>query len=241
MRPCLPALALALLAGGCKSPVHASAPPDSWLVQIPPGYGRPYAADAVLKVKDRLLLLPGGLACGLTTAECAPALRALQGKRVALELDPDLPMADLTVPLSRLPETLTGSDAACLAASDGRERRCIPFRPFSGEEFGEWLDAERPAGKIRVVMRGDGLEVVADRGKVPGPDRFGPSLPPLEGRPDFDGLDRLLSKMARHFPDEDQAVLAPSPSLRVRDVGRALGLLSGPGGDRFPYAFLVYP
>lgn len=235
---CLLSLALA---SGCKAPARPGPPPDPKLIQVPDGYGRPYSAEVSLSVRDRLLLLPGGRRCGLTDIGCAQALAALRGKAVALELDPALAMADLTMPLSRLSEALEDGAAACLAVSDSRERRCVAFRPFSGEEFGAWLDAEKPLGKLRVIMRADGFEVVADRGKVPGPDRFGPSLPPIGGRPDFDGLDRMLGKLARRFPEEDQAALAPSPGLRLRDVGRALGLLSGLGGERFPRAYLVFP
>jgi hypothetical protein len=207
---CLSSLALA---SGCKAPARPGPPPDPKLIRVPDGYGRPYSAEVTLSVRDRLLLLPGGRRCGLTDIGCAQALAALRGKAVALELDPALAMADLTMPLSRLSEALEDNATACLAVSDSRERRCVAFRPFSG----------------------------ADRGKVPGPDRFGPSLPPIAGRPDFNGLDRTLGRLARRFPEENQAALAPSPGLELRDVGRALGLLSGPGGERFPRAFLVFP
>ncbi len=235
------ALCVAVALCACKAPVRAALPADPALTRVPEGYGRPYAADLVLRVKERALLLPGDRACGLTDVGCGQALVALQGRSLALELDPALPMADLTVPFSRLSEALGEEGTVCLTVSDAKERRCLPFRPFSGEQFGAWLDAEMPPGKLRVVMRSDGFEVVTDRGKVPGSDRFGPSLPPLAGRPDFDGLDRLLGRLARRFPDEDQAVLAPSPSMRAGEVARALGALSGPGGERFPKAFLVYP
>ncbi len=239
--PALLSLLALTLATSCKAPARSGPPADPALIQVPDGYGRPFAAGASLSVKDRALVLPGGRRCGLTDVGCAEALAALRGKPLALELDPAMSMADLTVPLSRLAEALEDGATACLAVSDRRERRCVAFRPLSGEEFGAWLDADMPAGKLRVVMRADGLEVVADRGKVPGPDRFGPSLPPLAGRPDFEGLDRLLGKLARRFPDENEAALAPSPGLPLRDVGRALGLLSGRGGERFPKAYLVYP
>jgi hypothetical protein len=239
MRSFVLAVVAALCA--CKAPVRAAPPADPALARVPEGYGRPYAADLVLSVKERALLLPGNRACGLTDVGCTQALAALQGRSLALELDPALPMADLSVPLSRLSEALGNDGAACLTVSDAKELRCLPFRPLSGEQFGAWLDADKPLGKIRVVMRSDGLEVVTDRGKVPGDDRFGPSLPPLAGRPDFEGLDRLLSRVARRFPDEDEAVLAPSPSMRIGEVSRALGAMSGPGGERFPKVFLVYP
>lgn len=228
-------------AGACRAPARPVSPADPKLIQVLDGYGRPYAAGVSLSVQERALILPGGRRCGLTDVGCAEALAALRGKAIALELDPDLAMADLTVPLSRLSEGLEDRATACLAVSDSRERRCIPFRPMSGEEFGAWLDAEKPLGKLRVVMRADGMEVVADRGKVPGPDRFGPSLPTVAGLPDFLGLDPMLGKLARRFPEEDEACLAPSSGLALREVGKALGMLSGPGGERFPRPYLVYP
>lgn len=150
-------------------------------------------------------------------------------------------MADLSAPLGALATALGNGGTACLAAADSKGRRCIPFRPFSADDFGAWLDAERPLAKLRIVMRADGLEVVTDRGKVPGPDRYGPSLPSIGGRPDFDGLDTAAAKLHARFPDETIAGLAPSPSITVKQAARVLALLNGPQGERFERTFLVYP
>jgi hypothetical protein len=208
---------------------------------VPEGFGQEWDVQATLTVKDRALALPDGRPCRPGEAACAAALQALRGKRLALELDSASRMAELSAPLSTLTSALEDGELVCLAVADSKGRRCVPFRPFSGEDFGEWLDADKPLGKLRVVMRTDGLEVVTDRGKVPGPDRYGPSLPSLGGKPDYPGLENAARRLADRFPDEDTAGLAPSPSIPVGQVARVLAALSGPEGRRFPRTFLVYP
>ncbi|MBI5545740.1 MAG: hypothetical protein HY901_17770 [Deltaproteobacteria bacterium] len=236
-------LALALVAATAAAACHKAppSPPPAWLPRVPDGYGEPYEAKAVLGVQDRRLRLPTGQVCGAEAADCAEPLAALQGQALALELDGSSRMADLSAPLAALALALRPGATACLAVADSQGRRCVPFRPFSGDDFGAWLDADKPLGKLRVIMRSDGMEVVADRGKLPGPDRYGPSLPPVEGKPDFAGLDRAASLLAVRFRDETVAGLAPSPSLPVAQVAHALALLNGPGGGRFETTFLVYP
>jgi hypothetical protein len=176
-----------------------------------------------------------------TEPACAAALEKLRGRPIGLELDRGLLVADLSEALTLLPSALEPNDQACLIVGDARSTRCLPFRPMSGEELGSWLDAPKPLGKIRLVMRSDGIEVVADRGKVPGPDRFGPSLPPVLGKPDFEGLEPIMCQMSARFPEEDQAAVVPSARMSVGDVARALAALSGPDGSRFSRLFLVYP
>ena len=208
---------------------------------MPDGYGTSFEGRVRLTVQDRRLKLPSGQTCLPEEPGCAKALADLKGEKLWLELDSTLRLADLSAPLSALAQALKDGDTCCLAVADGKGRRCVPFRPFSGDDFGAWLDADKPLGKVRVIMRADGLEVVTDRGKVPGPDRFGPSLPSLGTRPDFDALDTLLSRVKAHFPDETMAGLAPSPSISVAQAAHVLALLSGPGGARFEQTFLVFP
>ena len=216
-------------------------PAPAWLPKIPEGYGRPFEPGPKLGVQDRRLRLPSGQTCVPDAPACAAELQSLKGQPLVLELDERLQMADLSVALATLGLALEPAQQACLEAWDGKERRCIPFRPFSGEEFGAWLDADKPLGKLRVVMRSDGLEVVTDRGKIPGPDRHGPSLPSLGSRPDYAGLEDAASRLKSRFPDETTAGLVPSASIPVAQAARVLALLSGPGGDRFEETFLVYP
>lgn len=207
---------------GCKrDAVQPEAP--AHLPEVPSGYGGQWKAEAVATVTERRLVLPPG-----------------DDDPLALEIPATTKMAELSGAFAELQQK-RGEEPICLAVAAARKRRCISMRPMSGEQFGEWLDAQRPYAKIRLVMRSDGIEVVTDRGKVPGPDRYGPSIPPVEGRPDFASLEEVLRKLASRFPDEEQAVLAPSAGLEMSDVAHALALLHGPGGERFEEVFLVYP
>ncbi len=213
----------------------------SW-PRAPKGYGRAPEEGLALQIKDRRLQLPDGRRCAGSDPGCAAPLAALRGKKLTLEVDASSAMGELSAALQALTEALEEGDQACLLVQDeAGQARCIPFRPFSGDEFSAWLDADQPLGKIRVIMRADGLEVVADRGKVPGPDRFGPSLPPVAGRPDFAGLDRLAASLARRFPDETEAALAASAGISIGQAAQALSLLSGPDASRFKRTYLVYP
>ena len=208
---------------------------------MPDGYGVDFQGRVRLTVQDRRLKLPSGQTCLPQEPACARPLESLRGEKLWLELDSSLRMADLSAPLAALGQALKVGDTCCLAVADSKGRRCVPLRPFSGDEFSAWLDADKPLGKIRVIMRADGLEVVTDRGKVPGPDRFGPSLPSVGTRPDFEALDTVISRIKARFPDEPEAGLAASPSISVAQAARVLALLNGPGGCRFEETFLVYP
>ena len=234
------AIAVAGLACSCRGST-ASSPPPQWLPKVPEGYGRPYRGGPLLKVRDRRLVLPSGQTCLGQESACAKALSQLRGQDLVLELNEQLNMADLSAAFAALGEALEKGDQVCLEVFDGKERRCVPFRPFSGDDFGAWLDAEKPLGKIRIVMRTDGLEVVTDRGKIPGPDRFGPSLPSAGSRPDYAGVEDAAAKLKARFPDEDTAGLVPSASIPVSQAARVLSLLNGPQGERFEKTFLVYP
>ena len=240
----LAAAGLALVSGACArcSPPVAPAPPPAHLAAVPDGFGEPYSERRVLRVRERALVLVDGRACGdpAGDAACAEALVALRGEPLAVEIDAALLMADLSAPLAALARALEPGQQACLVVRDSKSVRCLPFRPMSGEEFGAWLDAPKPFGKIRIVMRSDGIEVVADRGKVPGPDRFGPSLPSKLGKPDFEGLEPIARALGHNFDDEE-AVVVPSAGTTFAAAARALGALSGPGAERFPRTFLVYP
>jgi hypothetical protein len=106
--------------------------------------------------------------------------------------------------------------------------------------FDAWLDDPRP-GKLRVVQRQDGLELVSGIGKLPGPDPNGPTVPVRGGRLDVGtaraGLQRLQTRF--HAPD---ACLVPSFGTELRAVGTVLSAFwAGPKEPLFETVCLVYP
>jgi len=233
----LVSLAIPLVSGlGCRTSVP---PPPADAGEVGPGFGARYEAELVVRMEGGALVLPSGRRCS-ELATCSGELTGLQGKRLAVEMGRGSRLGELSAALALLENVLAPGELACLVVSAQGERRCVPFRPFDSEEFGAWLDAPKPPGKFRVVMRADGMEVVADGGKVPGPDRFGPSLPPLEGKPDIAGLDRLVATLRHRFDDEEAALL-PSAAMEARAFIDALAVLSGPDAETFPTTYLVYP
>ena len=107
-------------------------------------------------------------------------------------------------------------------------------------EFDVWLDEPR-AGKLRVIQRQDGLELVTGIGKIPGPDPNGPTVPIRGGRLDVgttrEGLQRLQLRF--HAPD---ACLVPSFGTELRAVATVLSAFwGGPNEPLFETVSLVYP
>ncbi len=230
-----------ILEASCSKNKTSEGKIPSHLARVANSYGTDFQSEVTLRVQDRHLVLPSGKKCQISDLACTPELRKLAGTNVALELNSSLTMGELSEPLAALRTILGGKDTACLVVADSRSRRCIPFLPFGGDDFSEWLDADKPVGKIRVVMRGDGLEVVADSGKVPGPDRFGPSIPSLGAKPNYDRLDQIMEAMARRFPYENVAGLLPSAGMRVQEVARVMAMINGINASRFGTVILVYP
>jgi len=106
--------------------------------------------------------------------------------------------------------------------------------------FDAWLD-EPKAGKLRIIQRQDGLELVSGIGKLPGPDPNGPTVPVRGGRLDIsttrEGLQRLQQRF--HAPD---ACLVPSFGSELRAVATVLSAFwSGPKDPLFERVCLVYP
>lgn len=236
-----PLTVLAALACSRPTAPPPAAPMPPHLARVPDGHGVPYAGQPRLTVRERRLVLPDDRVCRPEEPACAAALADLQDGPLAIDLSKDLLMAELSEPLALLARALAPGETACLLVADSASMRCVPFRPFGSDDFAAWLDASKPLGKVRVILRGDGMEVVARRGKLPGPDRYGPSLPTVAGKPDFDGLERAAAKLAAHFSDEEEAALAPSGATRLEVAARALSSLSGPAGERFGTTYLVYP
>jgi len=106
--------------------------------------------------------------------------------------------------------------------------------------FDAWLDEPTP-GKLRVIQRQDGLELVTGVGKLPGPDPNGPTVPVRGGRLDIatarEGLQRLQTRF-----QAAEACLVPSFGTELRAVGTVLtAFWSGPKEPMFERVCLVYP
>ena len=136
---------------------------------------------------------------GLTTASLAPdagvgqILSAL-GKHPALLVpDTDTYMAEVAPLLAALDdahvETWILHPGGTVA---------FPVRLRDEAAFDAWLDEPKP-GKLRIIQRQDGLELVSGVGKVLGPDPNGPTVPVRGGHLDIattrEGLDRHQARV----------------------------------------------
>jgi hypothetical protein len=106
--------------------------------------------------------------------------------------------------------------------------------------FDAWLD-EPKAGKLRIIQRQDGLELVSGIGKLPGPDPNGPTVPVRGGLLDVattrEGLQRMQLRF--HAPD---ACLVPSFGTELRAAATVLSAFwGGPKEPLFERVCLVYP
>lgn len=234
-----PGLAAVAVLAACLRTAEPPAPP-TW-PSVGPGEGVRAAIDARIELAlDRLGFVDAG--CGPADGGCAGLIASVPDGAVGVLAARDATIGELSVPLRALREARFAVEPACLLARapDGR-RRCLGVRIFDASDLRAWLDAAAPPAKLRVVLRPDGLEVVAAQGKVPGPDRFGPTLLTRDGATDVAGLADLSAKLSRRFPGEREVALLPSPSIRMEDVARALGAIGGPDGERFDRLVLVVP
>ena len=243
-----------VLGSGCE---ERSAPPLSSLAPAPlsplgaagtdggadphrlppaPVWGAPLPANAV-----RVTLGAGEARAGASVASMradagvAPLLAAI-GKAPAL-LVPD----DATY-MAELAPLLAALDDAKVPVWVLHPGGAVAFPVDLRDEaaFDAWLDDPKP-GKIRVVQRQDGLELVSGIGKLPGPDPNGPTVPVRGGRLDVatarEGLQRLQVRF--HVSD---ACLVPSFGTELRAVGAVLSAFwSGPKAPLFDHVCLVYP
>nr|WP_199724615.1 hypothetical protein [Corallococcus sp. AB011P] len=107
--------------------------------------------------------------------------------------------------------------------------------------FRAWLEEVAP-GKLRIIQRADGFELSTSVGKLPGPDRNGPSVPVRGGRQDIATLRRELARLKTRFTTSDDLCLVPSFGTEVVQVARALGgTYVAPEEGLFDTLCLVYP
>ncbi len=220
---------LVVVAGCRRAPLPVPAPPG--LAEIAPGRGTPYTPRALLQIRERALVLPSGERCPLSGA--CPSLMALRGQPIAVDLEASLMVAELSVPLSQIALILGREETICLRVAAQGEARCLDVLPRPAAALGGWMDAEKPLAKIRLMVRADGMEVVTVRGKIPGPDRFGPSVPTKGGRHDWALLAQSLARLAAHLSQEREAALLASPQTSAQTVAAALDALANASEDQF--------
>nr|WP_227027401.1 hypothetical protein [Corallococcus soli] len=109
------------------------------------------------------------------------------------------------------------------------------------EGFRAWLEEVAP-GKLRIIQRADGFELTTSVGKLPGPDRNGPTVPVRGGRQDIATLRRELSRLKGRFTTSEDICLVPSFGTELVHVARALGgTYVAPREPLFETLCLVYP
>lgn len=230
--PCLLAGLIAL--AGCR-PAPPPIPSPPGLAEIPAGHGSPYTPRPLLRIRDRALVLPSGEICP-ERGPC-PGLQALAGQPLSIEFEASLIVAELSQPLGRIAAILGPSETICLRVAAAGQARCLDVLPRPSSALGAWMDAERPLAKIRLMVRADGMEVVTSRGKIPGPDRYGPSIPTKDGRHDAALLSQSLARLAAYFPEENDAALLASPQTSAQTVAMVLDALGNASQNQFSKRF----
>ena len=204
--------------------VHAAvwgAPLPSGSVRVTFGEG-----DARVGTSTASLRTDAGVARLLAAIGRGPALLVPDSQSYMAEVAPLLAALDD----AKVPTFVLHPDGAV----------CFPVDLRDEAAFDAWLDQPVP-GKLRIVQRQDGLELVSGIGKLPGPDPNGPTVPVRGGRVDVattrEGLQRLQQRF--HAPD---ACLVPSFGTELRAVGTVLSAFwAGPKEPLFDRVCLVYP
>ena len=101
---------------------------------------------------------------------------------------------------------------------------------FDEPAYQHWIDLPEP-GRLRVVMRGDGYELATSVGKLPGPDRNGPSVPLRQGRHDLGRLRLAFEALLDRFSTEDMVCWVPSFGMELQTVARSLAATYDDEGD----------
>jgi len=254
--------ALPLLASGCRE--EKAAPPLSSLAPAPlptvPG-SQPAVADAGIEAAREAAYqvapaelfgepvptgaarveLVGGVAKlrgkdhALEDASARAQLLAAAGGKVLLVPDADTYVAQVAPLLVALED---GKVETWLGHPSGKVAWKLTLRDEA--EFNTWLEQPVP-GKVRIVQRADGLELVTNMGKVLGADPNGPSLPLRGGRLDVAAERAGLEKVQKRFEAPDICLL-PSFGTELAQVAEVLsGTFRAAGEGIFPERCLVYP
>lgn len=249
------ALCAAVLTAGCQ---QEKAPPLTSLAPAPleplvgvavdggsdlhrlapaPVWGAPVPTEAVrVQVRGGELQLGTRRFASALDGGPGPLLSELNGRAVLLVPDEDSYLAQMAPLLAALDDVRTG---VWLLHPSG----AVAFKLLLRDEkaFDAWLDEPKP-GKIRVVQRQDGLELVTGIGKLPGPDPNGPTVPVRGGRLDVATARLGLQRLRQRFPAATDACLVPSFGTELRAAATALSAFwAGPGQPLFDTICLVYP
>jgi hypothetical protein len=207
--------------------VHRLAPAPAWGAPLPTVGVRVLLRDEEIRIGSaRFRPGPdGGMRPVLDAVGRGPALLVAEGETYLAQVAPLLAaLDDAHVPVWLLHEAGVA----------------FPLRLRDERAFDAWLDDPKP-GKLRVVQRQDGLELVSGVGKLPGPDPNGPTVPVRGGRLDIATARQGLSRLQQRFRVEE-ACLVPSFGTELRAVATALtAFWVGPKEPLFAELCLVYP
>lgn len=107
--------------------------------------------------------------------------------------------------------------------------------------FQAYLDEQAP-GRLRVIQRTDGLELVTSIGKVLGVDPNGPSVPNRGGQLDLATAREGLERLAARFKGVDEVCFVPSFGTELVQLAKALSANYRAAGERiFDRPCVVYP
>ncbi|NBD14210.1 hypothetical protein GTY96_35210 [Corallococcus sp. c25j21] len=254
-----------LASSGCREPTPASAaPPASSVTHPPSGEGAlstplgdagtwvdatvapPSAPVYGEPLPEQLLIMEmSGEQVRMDTQSFVPSrtrdadrlAERVRGRDVLLTVgDPDTFLAQVSDTLAVL---RAQGASVWLRHPDAPVAYRLVLRDEEG--FREWL-AEVAPGKLRIIQRADGFELATSVGKLPGPDRNGPSVPVRAGRQDIATLRRELSRLKGRFTTSEDLCLVPSFGTELAQVARALGgTYVAPGDGLFDTLCLVYP
>ena len=169
-------------------------------------------------------------------ADAARLAERVRGRDVLLVSDADTFLAQVSEALAVLQAHAV---SVWLQHPDAPVAYRLVLRDEAG--FRAWL-AEVAPGKLRIIQRADGFELTTSVGKLPGPDRNGPSVPVRGGRQDIAALRRELARLKGRFTTSDDLCLVPSFGTELWQVARALGgTYTAPERALFDTLCLVYP
>jgi hypothetical protein len=195
-------------------------------VESAPVYGEAVPEEALrLDVAGEQVRLGQESFEAVKPAEAARLAERVKGRDVLLVPDADTYLVQVSELLVVLRDSAKG---VWLKHPDGPVAYPVVLRDEAG--FRAWLE-EVAAGKLRIIQRSDGFELMTSVGKLPGPDANGPSVPVRGGRQDLATLRRALGLLKRRFKTSEDICLVPSFGTEVAQAVRALGAVYTANGE----------